>query len=146
MHFVWLSLIVLFLIIEAVSFNLLTIWFAVGSLASLITSFFTDNIQIQVIIFIVTTIVVLLCLRPFAKKYIKAKHQPTNVDMNIGATGVVLEEISNLNSTGTVKVNGITWTARSSDSDIVIPKGVIITVESIEGVKLIVKPKPKTKE
>ena len=141
MVFIWIALIALFVIIESLTYNLVTIWFAFGSLAASITSCFTDNIQIQVLVFVIVTIITLLCLRPFVKKYIKPKQQPTNADMNIGAEGVVTEEISNLKSTGAVKVKGVTWTARSSNSDIVIPKDTVVVVESIEGVKLIVKTK-----
>jgi membrane protein implicated in regulation of membrane protease activity len=61
--------------------------------------------------------------------------------MYINAEGVVTETISNLNATGTVKVRGSVWTARSFNDEVVIPENTVVIVERIEGVKLIVKPK-----
>lgn len=141
MPWIWVGLLILFLIVEACTVGLVTIWFALGSLAAFISTFFTENLEIQMIVFIISTIATLLMFRPFFKKYIKRKQQPTNVDMNIGAEGVVVEKISNINAVGSVKVRGIIWSALSSEPEIEISEGTTIIVEKIEGVKLVVKPK-----
>ncbi len=141
MVWVWLGLLALFVIVEAATANLLTIWFAAGALAAFVSSFFVENIVIQVVIFVVVSLAVLIALRPIAKKYTRTKKQPTNADMYINAEGVVTETISNLNATGTVKVRGSVWTARSFNDEVVIPENTVVVVERIEGVKLIVKPK-----
>lgn len=141
MVWVWLGLLALFVIVEAATANLLTIWFAGGALAAFIASFFTDSIVIQVVIFVVVSLVILVALRPVAKRYTRTKKQPTNADMYINAEGVVTEAISNLNAKGTVKVRGSVWTARSFNDEVEIPEDTVIIVERIEGVKLIVKPK-----
>lgn len=141
MVWIWLGLLAFFVIVEACTANLLTIWFAAGALAALISSFFTDNQVIQIAIFIVVSLVILVALRPIAKRYTRAKKQPTNADMYINAEGIVTEEISNLNAKGTVKVRGSVWTARSFSDEVNIPENTTIVVERIEGVKLIVKPK-----
>lgn len=141
MVWVWLGLLALFVIVEAATANLLTIWFAAGALAAFVSSFFVENIVIQIVIFVVVSLAVLIALRPIAKKYTRTKKQPTNADMYINAEGVVTESISNLNATGTVKVRGSVWTARSFNDEVVIPENTVVIVERIEGVKLIVKPK-----
>jgi membrane protein implicated in regulation of membrane protease activity len=141
MVWVWLGLLALFVIVEAATANLLTIWFAAGALAAFVSSFFVENIVIQIVIFVVVSLAVLIALRPIAKKYTRTKKQPTNADMYINAEGVVTETISNLNATGTVKVRGSVWTARSFNDEVVIPENTVVIVERIEGVKLIVKPK-----
>lgn len=141
MVWVWLGLLAFFVIVEAATANLLTIWFAAGSLVALISSFFIESPLIQVVIFVVVSLIVLIALRPIAKKYTRNKKQPTNADMYINAEGVVLETISNLHAKGTVKVRGSVWTARSFNDEVDIPEDTTIIVERIEGVKLIVKPK-----
>ena len=72
------------------------------------------------------------------RKITKQKTQPTNADRCIGETAMVTEDIDNIAGKGRVEVNGISWTARSSDGAS-FRKGELVTVERIEGVKLIVK-------
>ncbi|MBR6551607.1 MAG: NfeD family protein, partial [Clostridia bacterium] len=115
MVWVWLGLLAFFVIVEAATANLLTIWFAAGSLVAFISSFFIENPIIQIVIFVIVSLIVLVALRPIAKKYTRTRKQPTNADMYINAEGVVTEAISNLNAKGTVKVRGSVWTARSSN-------------------------------
>jgi membrane protein implicated in regulation of membrane protease activity len=141
MVWVWLGLLAFFVIVEALTANLLTIWFAAGSLVAFISSFFIENPIIQVVIFVIVSLIVLVALRPIAKKYTRTRKQPTNADMYINAEGVVTEAISNLNAKGTVKVKGSVWTARSFSDEVEIPENTTIVVEKIEGVKLIVRPK-----
>ncbi len=141
MVWVWLGLLAFFVIVEAATANLLTIWFAAGSLVAFISSFFIENPVIQIVIFVIVSLIVLVALRPIAKKYTRTRKQPTNADMYINAEGVVTESISNLNAKGTVKVRGSVWTARSISDEVEIPENAVIIVERIEGVKLIVRPK-----
>ena len=118
-------------------------WFAAGSLAALISAALGAGIWLQVVLFFVVSLVVLWFARPFFKTYVNAKRQPTNADRAIGASGFVTETIDNLAGTGTVSLNGRQWTARSV-TGAVIEKGSLVTVERIEGVKLMVYP-AKTK-
>ena len=136
MVWVWLGLLAFFVIVEALTANLLTIWFAAGSLVAFISTFFTENPMIQVVVFVVVSLIVLVALRPIAKKYTRTRKQATNADMYINAEGVVTEAISNLNAKGTVKVRGSVWTARSFSDEVEIPENTTIVVERIEGVKL----------
>ena len=120
MVWVWLGLLAFFVIVEAATANLLTIWFAAGALVAFISSFFIENPIIQIVIFVVVSLIVLVALRPIAKKYTRTRKQPTNADMYINAEGIVSETISNLNAKGTVKVRGSVWTARSFADEVEI--------------------------
>ena len=140
MLWVWVALLAIFVIIEATTAQLLTIWFAVGSFAALVTSFLTDNILVQVVVFVVVSVVVLAATRPLVKKMTATKKQATNADMYIGQEGIVTEEIDNISAKGLVKVKGAVWTARSEADNESIAEDTHVTVIRIEGVKLIVRP------
>ena len=138
MVWIWLALLGIFVLTEIVTVQLTTIWFAGGSLvAMLLAAFGVKSILVQVIAFIAVSVILLIVTRPVVRKYINKKTQPTNADRSIGEKAVVTAEINNLLGQGTVKVNGIEWTARS-ESDTVIPENTTVTVKRIEGVKLIV--------
>ena len=141
MLYLWIALFVIFLIAEAVSAQLTTIWFACGALVALILEIAgVESIAIQVVAFTLVSVVVLVVTRPLVKKVINKKTQATNADRNIGCSAVVTETIDNLAATGAVKLNGVVWTARSINEEI-IQSGSTVLVEKIEGVKLIVRPK-----
>ena len=135
MLWVWVALLAIFVIIEATTAQLLTIWFAVGSFAALVTSFLTDNILVQVVVFVVVSVVVLAATRPLVKKMTATKKQATNADMYIGQEGIVTEEITKLEP-GEVKVDGKRWSAISTKK---IKIGRKVEILSIDGVKLHVK-------
>ena len=134
----WIVMIVLFVIIEAATAQLVTIWFAVGSAAALVANILNAPDYVQWIIFIIVSVIVIFCTRPFVKKITKNKSEPTNADRCIGQTAVVTEEIDNIAARGYVKIDGSVWTARTEDGS-VIKKDELVTVVKIEGVKLIVK-------
>lgn len=139
MAIVWIAAIVVFLIAEAATAGLVTIWFAVGALAALIATIFNAPVWLQLLWFFAISIAAFAVTRPLAKKYLNSKTQPTNADMLIGQECVVTEPIDNLAGTGAVSVGGKVWTARATD-DQIIPQGTHTTVLRIEGVKLIVNP------
>jgi membrane protein implicated in regulation of membrane protease activity len=136
----WLVVFVIFAALELVSLGLTCIWFAIGALSGCVTSLFTDNWIIQALVFIVVTVAVLIILRPIAVKYINGKAEKTNVESMTNKVGKVIVDIDNINATGMVVIDGMEWTARSKDGDI-IPKDTLVEVVSIEGVKAIVKKK-----
>ena len=131
----WLSLFIILLLIEAFTINLVTIWFAIGCVASLITSMFTDSILIQMIVFISVSFVSLLITKPIVRKLKSFSVVPTNSDRVIGKVGEVIKPISK-NQNGEIKFYGNVWTASSDEK---IDVGERAKVISIEGVKLIVK-------
>lgn len=131
----WLIAFVVLIFIELITVNLVSIWFAIGALAAIITTIFTDSLVMQVVVFIVVSVLSLLLTKPFMKKFKKFDVVPTNSDRVIGKIGEVIKDIKT-NEYGEVKVFGNVWTA-TSDSEIEV--GTKVKVISIEGVKLIVK-------
>ena len=139
MEFGWLIVILVFLIIEGMTTNLVTIWFAFGALCAFISSYFTNNIIIELIVFIVFTILSLIFTKPILDKYIKKDTIKTNIDMIIGKTGIVTEDITPLKC-GRVKLQGKSFMAISDKE---IKKDKKVEVLKIEGVKVIVKEKER---
>lgn len=134
----WLVLVAALVVIEAVTVQLVTIWFAVGAIAGLIASAFELEIWLQVLIFVGVSAVALVATRPFVKRFTHSGKEPTNADRYIGKSAVVIETIDNIHGKGAVTIGGLQWTARTTDGSN-IEKDEIVTVESIEGAKLIVK-------
>lgn len=142
MSWVWLGLIVLFVVIEAATSELVSIWFVAGAVTALAVSLFSHSIWLQCVLFVVVSGLVLVLLRPVVMKRMKAQKVPTNADMVVGRTAVVLQEIDNDAASGRVEVYGENWSARSDDGS-PIPTGEKVTVLRIEGVRLIVAPQNK---
>ncbi len=138
--FIWLGLTAVFLLIEWATYTLSTIWFAGGSVAALLVAcFWPDAIVIQAGVFVVVSGLLLVLLRPLARKRLQARRTNTNADRMLDLVGIVAEEIDNVSASGVVQVGGQTWSARSVTGD-VIPKGTRVKAQRIEGVKLIVAP------
>ncbi len=140
MYIFWAAAIILFGVAEAVTAQLVSIWFLIGAIAALIAAFCGANLIIQIIVFIAVSILALVITRPLVKKYINPKKEHTNADRVIGQVGIVAEDIDNIKATGQVKADGKIWTARATDNSI-IPSGCEVIIEKIDGVKLIVKNK-----
>ena len=130
----WIIAFIVLIFIELITVNLVSIWFAIGSIAAYITTFFTDNFMIQLIVFVIVSIISLLAMKPLTKKIRNKKYEPTNLDRVIGKEGVVTKDISK-NTYGEVKVSGSIWTATSKKA---ISKGTQVKVLKIDGVKLLV--------
>ncbi len=135
--FVWIIFAVFMLICEALTTQLVSIWFVIGGVAAAVTCIFTDNILVQSIVFLVVSLVCLFATRPLVKKFINSKKQPTNSDRLIGRVGIVTMDIINKKGEGQVNVDGKIWSAKSADER-EIKSGANVKVSSIEGVKLIV--------
>lgn len=136
-NIMWFIAMVVMIVLELSTVSLTCIWFALGALAALIAALCGAPIWLQVVWFFVVSVLTLVATRPLVKKYINGKTTPTNADMLIGMSCVVLEPISNLSETGAVKVGGKVWTARSDDGTVFAPGERVVAVR-IEGVKLIV--------
>lgn len=137
---IWLSLMVVFLIVEAVCvIHLVSIWFAVGSLAAAIAALLKASVWLQVVLFLVVSCVILALMWPFVQKFLKPGLQKTNLDSIIGSEGLVTADIDNISAHGQVKLGGMEWTARSTSGG-PIPAGTRVRVDRIEGVKVFVTP------
>lgn len=135
----WLVAMIVLCIVEASTVGLVSIWFATGALAALIAAAAGGALWMQITLFLVVSGIMLALLRPMIKRIVLPKTTATNADRHLGKTALVTEEINNLQETGSVKLDGVIWTARSG-TDEVIPEGTVITVLRIEGVKAIVEP------
>lgn len=136
----WLAVIIVAAVVEALTAQLVSIWFVAGGIASLIAYICGAPIWVQLVLFIVVTALALLVTRPFVRKLMHFKKEDTNSGRYIGKTGIVIIEINNTLAQGQVKVMGSIWSARSTDGS-VIPEGTEVLIHEIEGVKLIVEPK-----
>ena len=135
----WLGLMVLFLVIEAATVTMVSLWFAGGALAALIIAVLEGSFALQIIAFALVSTVMLALLRPIARKHFTPKLTRTNVDSIIGTEGYVTGDIDNVAATGTVKLGAMEWTARSATGE-KISTGTLVKVEKIEGVKAFVTP------
>ena len=135
---VWLVLLIVFVVFEAATVQLVSVWFALGALAALVAALLHAEPIVQIIVFIAVSAVSFVATRPLVKKFSSGKIQKTNADRCIGDTAVVTETIDNIQAKGQVKVNGNIWSARSENDDI-IAEGEKVTVIKIDGVKLIVR-------
>ena len=136
---VWLSLTVLFLIAEAATVTVVSLWFAAGALAALAVSMLGSSVGFQITVFLVVSAAMLALLRPLVRKYLTPKLTRTNVDSVIGSTGRVTVAIDNVAAEGQVKLGAMYWTARST-SGAPLSEGTLVTVDRIEGVKVFVSP------
>ena len=145
MMIVWLAAFVIFAIFEAATIQLVSIWFAAGSLAALVITLFHGPLWLQFTVFLVVSIVVLALARPLIKRHLAARFRPTNIDRVMGAVCRVTEDIDNVAPSGAVSVQGKVWTARSK-SGAPLKAGSLVRAVAIDGVKLIVIPVEEKKE
>lgn len=137
---IWLIAAAALIVMEIVSLGLTTIWFAGGALVAALMAYLGLHWIIQVLIFAVVSLLLLLFTRPLAVKHLMKEPEKTNVEGLIGKTGYVTKTINNLKAEGEVKLNGMEWTARSKDDE-VIEENEEVIVEEISGVKLVVSKK-----
>ena len=143
MEIIWLALTAVLLLIEIVTLGLTTIWFAAGALFAFFAALLGMNQGIQIGVFVVVSVVLLFFTRPLAVKYLNTKTIKTNTEALVGKTARVIVDINNLKSQGQVVINGLEWTARSSDDTVVFKIGDAVTIVGIEGVTLIVEGQKK---
>jgi membrane protein implicated in regulation of membrane protease activity len=138
MWLIWLIASGVFLVVEIMTAGFLTFWLGLGALLAMVTSFFTDNLIIQTAVFVISSVLLILCTKPFVNKYINKKTVPTNAYTLIGKTGIVTKDINTVKSTGLVKIGSEIWSAKTED-DTIIPENSEVEVIKLEGVKVIVK-------
>lgn len=135
---VWLVVFLILLVIEIITLGLTTIWFAGGALAAFIATLLEADVIIQIVLFVVISLILLFVTRPIAVKYFNKDLAKTNVEGIIGKTAIVNKRIDNINGSGEAVLEGEIWMARSENNEI-IETETKVTVVAVEGVKLIVK-------
>ncbi len=138
MTVMWLGILVILVVIELFTMGLTTIWFAGGALVAALISIPGTPLIIQILFFLIVSILLLYFTRPLAVKYFNRDRTRTNVESLIGRQAIVISEINNIEGIGQVNTGGMEWSARSSYHNVVIPVGAVVTVLGIDGVKLIV--------
>lgn len=135
----WLIAAGIFFIIEMATIGFLVFWLGIGALLAMVTSFITDSILIQALVFIITSTLLLIFTRPLVDKFIKVpKEVKTNAYSIIGKKGIVISKINNIEGTGQIKIDGDVWSAKSAtDED--IPENTEVEIVEIDGVKAVVK-------
>lgn len=133
----WFLIFLVLLFIELITINLVSIWFALGAVVAMISSFFIESTLVQIVVFVVASIISLIITKPLIKKFKTVNVEATNLDRVIGKTGFITKKITS-SDYGEVKVLGTIWTATSDE---VIDVGTKVIVKKIDGVKLIVEKK-----
>lgn len=136
--FVWLAVLLVLIVCEAVTFNLVTIWFAAGAAAAMIVSAFSVSPRVQFIVFVVVSVVSLAAIYPFARQLSGARRVRTNADRNIGRRARTLTDITP-DEPGRVRLDGVDWQARCAQT---LPAGALCEVEGVDGTTLTVRAVP----
>lgn len=134
---IWLAAVIAFIILEASTYQMVCVWFIVGSIGGMIASMLGAGFWVQMTVFLAVSIVLLILMRPLAMKRLNSHKVKTNADSLIGKKVLITETVDNTKATGQGKIDGAVWTVRSSDGS-VIEEGEVAEIKRIEGVKLIV--------
>ena len=136
MQIIWLIGVIAFIILEAVTYQMVSVWFVIGAIGGLITSLTGVGFWVQMTVFLALSLVLLICFRPIAVKKLKTDFK-TNADAVIGKKVTITKETDNINGIGEGRLDGMVWTVRS-ESGKTLAVGDVAEVKKIEGVKLIV--------
>ena len=139
----WLGAFGVLLLIEILTLGLTTIWFAVGALAAFLLTLVNAPLALQIIVFVVVSMVMLIFTRPIMTKYLNKKTTKTNAESLVGRRARVLIPVNNLKSEGQVMVNGMVWSARSTKDEVTFQNDEMVHIVGISGVKLIVEKENK---
>lgn len=137
MMYAWLAATLIFAVVEACTLQLISIWFAGGALAAFVCAVLGTDVNVQWIVFAAVSALLLAVTKPVVKKLTKNQCEKTNIDAQIGKITVVTKKIDNIAEVGEVKLNGLYWSARSEDGN-VIEADERVRIKNVEGVKLIV--------
>lgn len=143
MMIVWLVVLVVSIVVEIISLGLTSIWFAGGALIAVIFAAFNLPIWLQILVFLVVSVVLMVFTRPIAVKYFNKDRVRTNVESMIGRQAIVISEVNNLQGIGQVTVGGQEWTARTEEDGSTLAVGSVVKVVAVNGVKLIVREDPQ---
>lgn len=136
--YAWLIVFIVLTAIEMATFQLVTIWFAVGAVAAFIVSMFSSSLEVQLVVFLAVAMLLLILVRPFVGRFLKVKTVKTNADSLIGDFATVTARIHNQEGFGKAVIRGQEWTAAAEREDEIIEAGTRVVVTGIRGVKLIV--------
>ena len=133
---VWLILLVAFIVAEAATATLVSIWFCAGAAAALLLSAFVPNVLAQTAVFLVVSLVCLVLMRPLVRKKDAKAAVPTNADRNVGQTAEVIAAVEPARP-GRARRSGVDWAARC---DVPLAEGQLAEVVAVEGTTLVLRP------
>jgi membrane protein implicated in regulation of membrane protease activity len=139
--FVWLGLVVLLGIVEAMTISMTTLWFAIGGVLAMAAALLGLPLWVQLSLFFVVSLVLLFFTRPIAIKYLKVGKEKTNVETMAGSLALVTKPVTR-HERGEARIQGQIWTVISDDPDINFVAGEEAIVDRVEGVKAVLKKKP----
>lgn len=142
LYLIWGGLFILTVVLEFASQQLLSIWFAAGSLAAFLALCFGGSVALQITLFIAVSALLLIFTRPIVKKIFSFGIKDTNTQ-EVGRIATVIQPIDTLKGTGRVRLDGVDWIAVSKGG-IPIPENTSVRIESVEGTKLFVSPLPES--
>ena len=136
---IWLIAAVVFAVGEIATLGFFLAPFAAGAALAAIVSAAGAGEAVAWIIFLVVAVIMLAALRPIARSH---RRMPASLRTGtaalVGRTATVTDRISNLEDTGSVKLEGERWTARSYDDDDVFEAGARVHVVEIRGATALV--------
>ncbi|HPG42869.1 MAG TPA: NfeD family protein [Acholeplasmataceae bacterium] len=131
----WLAFFVIALVVEVITADMISIWFALAAIPSFIIALvFEESLVWQIVSFILISGVLLFLTRPVVKKYLKTNEIKTNVDAMVGVKVQVTKMITPEN-VGRVVFRSLDWAAISKET---INIGEYARVLDVDGNKLIV--------
>lgn len=139
MMVIWLVILIVSIAIEVGTLGLTSIWFAGGAVVAVIAAAFSLPVWLQIVLFLVVSLLLIIFTRPIAVKYFNKDRVRTNVESMIGRQAIVISEIDNLQGIGQVTVGGQEWSARSEDERKLMAVGTVVEIVAVSGVKLIVR-------
>lgn len=137
MTLIWFILMVVFVVLEVGTYQLVSVWFALGAIASLLVSLFHTSPIVQFVVFVVVSGVALVASRPLCKKLQSAPKEKTNADRVIGQTAKVISPVA-FHVKGRVELEGLTWAAEAQQEGDSFSPGDYVVVKRIEGVTVYV--------
>ena len=142
MIYFWIGTVVLAIVAEAMTTDLIAIWIMPAALIAMTLALLDVPLWIQIVVFLVLTAVFMVLSKMFLRKYLKKRpNETTNADALLGQTAIVTERLDNEAQSGAVRVNGLEWSARSVADSVTVEKGTLVVIREISGVKLICEPK-----
>jgi|SRR5690625_939485 len=134
---IWLAIALLFGVVEMLTLDMIFAMLAGGALFGMLSSLVGGNVWVQVVVFAISSLLLLVLLRPWGLKFLFRKGPliATGADAHVGRPAIVVSDVSTVD--GRIKLMGEVWTARS-EMPTVLPQGTAVTVVRIDGATAIV--------
>ena len=138
MIWIWLAVVAVSLVVEFITWDLTSIWFAAAGLVALIMSAIEGVDWVwQLVVFVVLSALFIIFVRQICRKMLLKTDVKTNADSNIGKKVPLLKGISS-NQNGEIKLNDIVWSAKTQNGE-ELAENTQVEIIAIEGNKMIVK-------